>query len=58
MPAVYIFYGSRRQGKVKWTQVNYMSSFIFSLIIGLNILAVYEYKKDESVLVSGPRNMD
>ena len=35
-----------------------MSSFIFSLIIGLNILAVYEYKKDESVLVSGPRNMD
>jgi len=30
----------------------------YSLIIGLNILAIYEYEKDESVLLSGPRNMD
>jgi len=56
--AFYILYGSRRQGKVKWTQVNYMLVFIFSLIIRLSIVAMCEYEKDESVLVSGPRNVD
>jgi len=30
----------------------------YSRIIGLNILAMYEYEKNESLLVSGPRNMD
>lgn len=30
----------------------------YSLIIGLNILAMYKYEKNESVLASGPRNMD
>jgi hypothetical protein len=35
-----------------------MLVFIFSLIIGLIILAMYEYEKDESVLVSGPRIVD
>jgi len=56
--AVYILYGSRQQGQVKWTQVNFMLVFIFSLIIGLNILAIYEYEKDESILVSGSRDVD
>jgi hypothetical protein len=58
MTAVYILYGSIQQGKVKYTQVNYMLVFIFSLIIRLNILAICEYEKDESVLVSDPRNVD
>jgi len=35
-----------------------MLVFIFSLIIGLNILAIYEYEKDESILVSGSRDVD